>query len=297
MTALAARTREEWLDARKSGIGGSDAAAVLGASPWKSPYALWAEKTGLETDLTDNEVLRWGRVLEGPIADEYAKISGRKLQYPGEFAIQRHPSLPHMICSLDRVIEPIDDRGPGSLSIKYVGPFKAGAWGEEAPIEYQVQLQHEMAVTGFKWAAFAVLIWGAGVKWMDVERNDNFIEALTDAERDFWKGVETGNPPPVDGSASTAEALKRLYPKDNGFAVEAPLEFAAKIEELREAKATIKSAKARVDAIENEAKALLGEASVLGLGGKPVCTYRTISRKAHEVKASEYRALKWKGAE
>lgn len=283
--------RGRWLKARQGGIGGSDAPAVMGVSPWRSPYALWAQKTGIEPDALDNEVLRWGRILEGPIADDYSRLTGRALKNLGEHEIQRHAKLPHMICTLDRVIEPIDDRGPGSLSIKYVGPMKAGDWREDAPVDYQVQLQHELAVMGFKWGSFAVLVWGRGVQWLDMERNDAFVEVLEQEESEFWGKVESGNPPPIDGAESTGEAIKRLYPKDDGRLVELPPECRTWWSHAEECKAEIKRFRYLQEENENRIKAALGTASE-GFTGEKRWTYRAQSRKGYAVEATEYRVLR-----
>lgn len=296
--AAATDDRVAWLQARKSGIGGSDAAAVMGVSRWKSAYALWAEKTGLEPDTEDNEVLRWGRILEEPIIVDYERLTGRKVERLGPFSIQRHVKLPFMICTHDGIVDADDGRGPGALSVKYIGPMNTKSWEQtQGPIDYKVQLQHEMAVSNLAWGSFAVLIWGKGVRWFDVDRNDNFIEALTDTERDFWRRVEKGDPPPVDGSESTTEALKRLYPKDKGTAIDLPADAAALIRELHKLKAEKKATEGRVALLENTIKKAIGDASEARLNGRVVCTYRTVEKKSYTVKAQSYRQLRWKDEE
>jgi putative phage-type endonuclease len=300
-TVLQLDSREEWLAARRSGLGGSDAAVVMGVSHRKSAYTLWTEKAGLvPPDTSDNAVLRWGRKFESPIAEEYAEITGRKVVDLGAHAIQRHPERPWQICTHDRLIEPIDGRGRGVLSVKFIGPISARDWeqtwlAEQGPIDYKIQAQHEMLVSGLTWGSFAVYIWGHGVKWCDFDLNPNFAEALIDEEADFWRRVQEGDAPPVDGSESTKEALKRLYPRDSGRAVELPAEVREWIAEIKNLKGVEGNAEQRVRLLENQIKGLMGDASEGIVDGRTVCTLRTTQRKGYVVEPTSFRTLKLKG--
>jgi putative phage-type endonuclease len=280
-------SREAWLKARANGVGGSEAAIILGASKWGSPYQLWSEKAGLvPPDNTDNDVLRFGRVIEPHIANEYERLTGRQLVDLGDWAIRRHPEHAFMFCTSDRLIAPPDvvggtpapggKRGPGILSIKAANVWRGVEWleDEEAPLPYQVQLQHELACWGLEWGSFAVCIWGRGVRWLDVLRNDDFIREDVVACGEFWRRVETGEAPAVDGSEHTYEALRQLYPSDTGAAVILPDEATEWAAELDLLNARIKADTERKDEINNTIRALLGEASEGYVPGGPGWTYK-----------------------
>ncbi|MCI0719887.1 MAG: YqaJ viral recombinase family protein, partial [Acidobacteria bacterium] len=115
--------RERWLAERRKGIGSSDAAAILGVHPYKSAYTVWAEKTGLIVEDTEQigEAALWGNVLEPVIAQQYSLRTGRILKDYGRHLIQRNPKYPFALATIDREIQPLDDRGPGILEIKTVG--------------------------------------------------------------------------------------------------------------------------------------------------------------------------------
>ncbi len=263
-TALQLADRETWLQQRTLGIGASEASTILRLNPYKSAYTLWAEKTGLieAADLSDNEAVEWGIELEPLIAKKYAKATGRELIDPGRFTIQRHSEIDWMIASLDRVIQPIDNRGPGALEIKTTDARHAAEWDEDAPVGYQVQLMHQLAVTGFQWGSLAVLIGGQQFRYIDYPRNNEFIDHLVRAEADFWKRVTEQEPPPaVDGSDSTREALAKLYPKDKGTTCLLPPETSGWIERRATAKAAIRAAEAEVQECENFIRAAIGEHS------------------------------------
>lgn len=222
VTLVSYDTREAWLAGRYAGIGASESAALFGLSPWQSAFSLWAEKSGAvaREDIT-GEWLKWGLHLEGPIAAEYASQTGRKVWTPPTpWCSVRHPRVPCMSATPDRwVIESKDHDGRGVLQIKNTASFKAHDWDDGPPDFVQAQVQHELAVTGFQWGSVAVLIGGNTYRHFDLERNQEYIDELEHACVEFWARVQNREPPPPDGSAMTASALKRLHPLDNGSTV------------------------------------------------------------------------------
>lgn len=289
--------RQAWLKARRSGLGGSDAAAVLGLSPWKSPLALWSEKCGLveQPNLDELEYIEWGNVLEEPIAKKYVQVTGRTLIDHGRFAIRHHPEKSFMHCTIDREIEPSPEDKitiPGDLSIKNVGAFKAKDWESEAPLLYQVQLQHELSVTGLQWGSFAVLIGGQKFAWLDTPRNDRFISHLVEKEEEFWDMVQRGNPPEADASDSTKEVLLRLYPKDTGDSKALPDDFAAFAERRRALKEQAKAIEAELQGIDNQIKAVIGAATIGLLPDGSGYSWKSQHRDTYTVAASDYRVLR-----
>lgn len=73
-------TRNQWLHWRRKGIGGSDASAIAGINPWKSPMAVWLDKTGQIEPEEAGEAAYWGNVLENVVADEFKERTGFYLQ-------------------------------------------------------------------------------------------------------------------------------------------------------------------------------------------------------------------------
>jgi putative phage-type endonuclease len=275
-------SREAWLEARQEGIGGSEAAIIMGASPWGSPYQLWTEKAGLvPPDDFETEILRFGRVIEPHIAAEYGRLTGRQLVELGEWAIRQHPTFPYMFCTHDRIIAPIDGRGPGVLSIKSANMWRGVEWleDEEPPLPYQVQFQHELACSGLSWGSFAVLIWGKGVRWVDATRNDAFITELEVQCGEFWRRVREGDPPPVDGSDHTTQALRRLHPSETGEVIELPAEAADWAVTIEACEAQIKELTAIKDGLRNRVRQLIGDASEGYVPGGPAWTYRLSGAK------------------
>jgi len=266
--------RAEWLEARRQGIGGSDAAAVMGLSPYKSAYELWLEKRGelQEEDLSDNEAVHFGTVLEDVVATEYARRTGRKVSRVN--CILQHPEHPYMLANLDRRV--VGERR--ILECKTADRFTLPMWGEagtdQVPDHYHLQVTHYMAVTGAEVADLAVLIGGNEFRIYTIERDQELIDMVYDQEAEFWRMVQDGGPPDVDGSAATSALLKRLYPSSTGARIDLPGDGGAWVEKLREAKQDVEWATSRLDEAKHRIQVLAGEASEIFVGDRLVATWR-----------------------
>lgn len=281
-----------WLAARRMGLGSSDAPILAGVSRWKSPFQLWAEKVGLPTQEPDGEWLEWGLRLEPVIAEKYAEETRRRLVHPGSFQLQRHPDHAWCIATIDRYIED-PDQPIGVLELKTAALWKADEWAEEPPLAYQVQLQHQLAVTGATWGSLAVLIGGHRFRWCDVARNDRFIAALLEAEARFWRRVETGDAPPVDGYEGTRELLQALYPTSTPGQVVALPGAAIEWDAQRlEAAAQIDHWSERKHEAENRLKQAIGSAERGVAPNGIVYSWATTTRKAYTVAATTVRTLR-----
>lgn len=292
--------RKEWLKKRVEGIGGSDAAAVLGVSPYKSALNIYTEKLGLADYEEDDipEYVEIGAELEGFIARRYAKQTGRNVRVPvgiddpARFAIQKHPEHSFMICTLDGFIDPVDDRGPGVLELKNVIGFKESDWYDEPPLHFQIQIQHNMAVTGLTWGSFGVFFGGNKVRHYDVSLNGRFVESLIREESDFWRRVQEGDPPIADGSDSSADALMRLFPKDLGETIHLPESVIPMRDEFREVKAKLKELEERKSLLRNQIAQMIGGATIGILPDGTGFSFSTTDKGAYVVAATSYRTLR-----
>ena len=202
--------REQWLQVRKGGIGSSDAAAAVGLCPYRSPLALWMEKTGRSPGYQPAAVddpTYWGSQLEPLVASAYAERTGRKVRKIN--AVLQHPSFSFMLANIDReVVGPADVQ---ILECKTAGEFGSRLWRDGVPEYVQIQVQHQLAVTGKSWADVAVLLCGQKLEIHRIERDDEVIARLVVLEAAFWEHVVHDTPPKADGSESAAKALRTLY--------------------------------------------------------------------------------------
>jgi putative phage-type endonuclease len=211
-------SRDDWLVVRKTGIGGSDAAAAVGLNPYMSPLELWLDKTGRadglpRSDLADTtSPIYWGTLLEPIVAAVYTQQTGNRVRKVN--AVLRHPTIPFMIANIDREI--VGARDVQILECKTAGEFGARLWRDGVPEYVQIQVQHQLAVTGKSAAHVAVLLCGQALEVHRIDRDDALIGRLVELEAAFWRYVETDTPPPADGSESADRALRHLYPGHGG---------------------------------------------------------------------------------
>lgn len=289
MSSITYESREAWLAARRDSIGASESAAALGLCPWKSAYTLWAEKRGLIPPSEETIAMRVGSILEPLVADLYAQHTGRPVEIPPPFTVWAHPNYPFITCTPDRFTYRDDARGP--LELKTAGIHRAAEWREEPPQENQVQHQHQMFVLTMEWGSLAALVGNREFFSYDFERHDRFIKRMFRGLCEFWERVQDDDPPPVDGSDSTARTLSLLHPRDTGEII--PLSPNAKVlvERLAELKEKEKEISEEKQLCENMIKEEMGYAS---FGELPDCrvSWKWQSRKEHVVKASEFRVLR-----
>ena len=226
-------SREDWLSERRKSIGGSDVGAILGMNPSRSPYVVWAEKTGRLADDEDNEAMRQGRDLEQYVADRFAEKSGlRPRKY--NYILRDNVKAPHLHANIDRMILGVSVSGGAGLECKTASTLNMKKFaGGQFPESYYAQCVAYLAVTGWRRWYLAALVFGKGFyvyqlttveddivpEWCEssVYVSQDEIKALKSYAKDFWENyIEKDVPPPVDGLESTTEAIERSYSIDNG---------------------------------------------------------------------------------
>lgn len=202
----AGMTREEWMLQRKSGLGGSDAGAICGLNPYRSPIAVYQDKTSTETDDTDNESMRQGRDLENYVAGRFMEETGKKVRRAN--VIYKSREHPFMFANVDRMITGEN----AGLECKTASAYSADKWKDgHIPESYQLQCHHYMAVTGAEAWYIAVVILGKDFLWQRIDRDEDLIQNLISIERDFWNNhVIPRIMPEPDGSESSERLIREM---------------------------------------------------------------------------------------
>lgn len=260
--------RNEWLAQRRTGIGGSDAAAVLGMSKWKTPLSVWLDKTGHDTTTTESEPMRWGTLLEPVVRQEYAERSGNEVRQPE--AILRHPAHPFMLANIDGVTS------SGRL-VEIKTSRTAEGWGipgtDEVPEDYLIQVQHYMAVTALPVADIAVLIGGSDFRIYTVPADAELQGMMIDAEARFWSSVEM-NQPPAPVSYADATAMFGRSARKDASVVASPT-IMAEVSRLRGIRAEISNLEAQEEATKATIMVAMGEHDTLtDASGATLATWR-----------------------
>ena len=258
---------------RINGIGGSEAAAVLGLSKWKTPYQVWLDKTGQSGEREASGPMEWGLLLEPVIRQKYSNVTGRTVRLPGHLQSERYP---FMLCTLDG----ITDDGPRGVEIKTAR--SSADWGEEGtdeiPQAYVIQTQHNMEVADLEVCDVPVLFAGSDFRIYEVHRDRELQALMIEQEAEFWAMVEANTPPPP---ITYADAIRR-FATSQAQTVTATPEVLAAVEVLRTLKVSGKDA----EEAEKEAKfavlLALGEADTLvDAEGNVLLTYKQARGSDH----------------
>lgn len=263
----------EWLEWRKKGIGGSDASVVCGISRYKSPVELWLDKTGQIPSAEAGEAAYWGTILESVVRTEFSKRTGIEVQCVNQ--LLQSEERPFMLANLDGICEH-PKYGTCVFEAKTASAYKTGEWDDAIPDEYQLQIQHYMAVTGYRGAYIAVLIGGNTFRWKFIERDEELIAMLINLEENFWNCVQTNTPPPMDGSEASAKFLAERFPdsvpKSQITLPDTAAELLAQYDVACEQLAVITEKKTEA---ENKLKEMLGD-NEIGTVGDRIITWKSI---------------------
>ena len=250
-------SREEWLEYRTRGIGGSDASVIARINPYKSVIQLWREKTGKEPLVEEeNEHTHFGKVLESIVKREFTERTGLKVR--ARNAILQSEKYPFMLANLDGVIN--EDGKTVIFEAKTASAYKKEQWEGGIPKEYMFQLQHYMAVTGYHKAYIAALVGGNHLIMHEVYEDEEMIRYIVEMEQEFWqKNILEGIEPEADGSDATTQYLAEMYPESNGQSVELPKEAIDLCRQYDELSRELDNLKFLKSEAENRLKNMLGD--------------------------------------
>lgn len=285
-------SREEWLEARRTGIGASDMASLLNISGWGTPFHVWLAKVGGPALDSPTKEKRWGLKLEETIATAYEETTGRAVILPPKLI--RSKQAPFMLASLDRVVEDAGIIFPLELkSASSDKDFRGNViWGEpgsdHVPDIYNVQCQHQMFVVGAPFADIAVLIGLGDFRVYRIPRHDGLIETILRVAEDFWQSVVTyQSPEPSWEHPLTPALVTRLYGLDEELTVQLGMDAVEMLDRWEEAKDGIAAAKRAADLWKSRLLMQMGEAAVAYLPDGSKVTRKLVHVKAHEVAARD----------
>ena len=223
--------REEWLRGRKKYIGGSDIAAILGLSNYRSALDVFLDKTCEDVNNEGSRFTHWGTLLEDVIANEYSRVKGLEVEI--EDSPIEHPKYPFLAANIDRWV---NDKNY-VLECKTASAYKAKEWGEEKtdqiPESYLCQVAWYRAITNVNAIDIAVLIGGNDFRIYTYRKNKDFEDKIIQIGHDFWVNNVLKKIPPKpngDGDIST------MYPRSNGKGKTVNAVIEQKVDELKSLK-------------------------------------------------------------
>lgn len=280
------QTREKWLELRKTGLGGSDAGIIAGVNSFKTLFELWSEKTGIGADEQGDrqtperaaERMRIGSMLEEFIANYFATLTGKKLRRCG---MLRSVENPFMFANVDRLV-----LGENAiLECKNTSVWNKDEWeGDNIPDSYYCQIQHYMAVGNYDKCYIAALIGGDRFVWKEVLRNEEDIQALITAEKEFWEEyVKPKKLPPPEGTDKYRKAISQFFKGGDKEVYEMSGELDGLCETIVDLKAQIKKLGGILEEKENKMRVEMGNHEV-GRTPQFNISFTTIARTGYDTK-------------
>lgn len=257
--------RATWLAARRQGLGGSDAPAVLGWGGHSTPLQVYADKVTDLIDDHDSEDAAWGRLLEDVVAREWARRECRVIRQAP--ALVQSVRWPWMLASTDRlVVGRVSGDDEAVLEVKTRSAWVSSDWDDELPSDVTAQVLHYLAVYDLRVGYVACLVGGQELRTFTVTATSELLADLAEAEREWWEGhVVARVLPPLTGGTN-ADALSRLHPHPEGV-VELDSDGIDLLRRRAKVNDVYKAAKAERDELDDQVRLLLGD-RVEGLIGK-----------------------------
>lgn len=276
---------------RNTGIGGSDIAAILGLSPWRTPLQVWLEKTGREAPEFDDaarERMYWGTQLEDIVARHYGERHGLRVQrvrkalrMQGSQIVMGHIDRAVMtrgrsaywnekVCALmnaDAVLE-VKTAGQQALS--------SGDWGEDGtcdvPVHYWMQVQWYLGITRVERGVIAALFGGQVYREYPLEADADTFGRCVQFALQWWQEHVVGDVPPPP---ATARDVLLLFPGDSGKSVQASAEVSGLCAQAVDLKRRIDSLTGEYESVTDKIKLAMGDAAELVGGERVLATWRS----------------------
>lgn len=278
-------TRAEWLEERRKSVGGSEIGAIMGLNPYSSPVSVWANKLGLVPDDEPSEAMVQGTDLENYVAERFTRLTGKHVRRCNY--ILRNDEFPHLHADVDRILS-AEDAG---LECKTASALSCSRFrGGDFPASYYAQCVAYMAITDKPCWYLAVLVLGREFKVFKMVRagqdtavsdwcesvtvvDESEFGAIKSAVAEFWRHVEDGTMPEIDGSAATGATLGKMFPDGDAQAVDLNnmLSDVRQLLALRAEKARVETAARE---LENRIKSRMGDA------GEAFCDVAKITWRA-----------------
>lgn len=267
--------KNAWLAERKKYTTGTDAACLLGLSPWGNPLTVYLDKKGLGEPVVENEAMKWGLRLEAEILKAYAETMKCRLVNVDGYDLKTNDDYPHLACSLDGwnmdLGIPVDAK-----NIRFCD---ASRWGEsgtdEFPAHYKTQLQVQMMVMNAKMAHLAVLFSGQDFRVYQMQYDEELAEQIVNASDEFFGKymVEGGSeePPMPSPDVNSTDTIKKILERG---VKDKKVEANDEIRKVAKTLARVKERKKEVTDLEsvlsNKIKLFMSDATIC----EGVCTWK-----------------------
>lgn len=274
VTILRPKDRAEWLEYRKTGIGSSEVATIIGLNPWETPYQLWRRKTGQDPAKEETFAMKAGHYLEDAVAQFWADETGCEVikRSAGDWLI-RNNDRPFLQVSPDRTYWlrglPHNAQNKGILECKTT---QMSVDAEDLPKHWFCQVQYQLGTAELQEGSLAWLCSGREFGYKNLSLVPDFYAYLVEQVERFWvDNIKGGREPePV----SVQDVLLKYNRHTDGKVIETSDEVFEAYNSLKEVKKELSALDERKTALEEQIKLAFGDAEALSYGGQTIATWK-----------------------
>lgn len=261
-------THEEWLKEREYGIGASEVGAILGLSPFETPFSLWLKKTKQVEREPENQAMKMGHLLEPVVSQLWEEATGQKvIKASAADIIYVHPENDFMRATPDRIVR-------GRKKLLEIKTTVTGIDPEDLPTHWVAQVIYQQYVTGIHDADLAYLVQGRYFGYVNIPYDEEFANFIAERVTAFWNENVLADKEP-DAISVEDFAFKGSEP---GKTVEADDKALNELLSLYKLNVTLDKDEAEANGLKDALKLYMGDAESIIYEDSVLATWKTGSR-------------------
>ena len=288
-TIIRPKDRAEWLEFRKSGIGSSEVATIVGLNPWETPYQLWRRKIGIDAPQEETFAMKAGHYLEDAVSQFWQDATGREVikRSTGDWLI-RNNERPYVQVSPDRTYwlagMKRNDQNKGILECKTT---QKAIDADDLPKHWFCQVQYQLGGAELSQGSIAWLTQGREFGYKDLALVPDFYAWLLEEVERFWIDNIIGRQEPP--AVSVQVVLLKYNKHTDGKIVEVDEEIWEAYHKLKGVKDELSALEKQKEELENRIKLGFGDAEAISYGGQTLATWKA-SKDSEKFDAKAFQA-------
>lgn len=268
------KDRAEWLEYRKSGIGSSEVATIVGLNPWETPYQLWRRKMGVDEPKNETFAMKAGHYLEDAVAQFWKDETGCEIikRSAGDWLIKSNEK-PYLQVSPDRTYwlsgMPHSSQNKGILECKTT---QMSIDSDDLPKHWFCQVQYQLGVAELKEGSLAWLCSGREFGYKNLAFVPDFYGWLVEEVDKFWTDNILGKKEPE--ATNVQDILLKFNRHTDGKIIEVNDDIFKAYESLKDVKKELADLTDRKNELEDKIKLGFGDAEAISYGGQTLATWK-----------------------
>lgn len=288
VTIIRPKDRAEWLEIRKSGIGSSEVATIVGLNPFETPYQLWRRKLGIDAPKEETFAMKAGHYLEDAVSLFWQDATGREVikRSTGDWLI-RSNERPYIQVSPDRTYWLDGKHNDSNKGILECKTTQRAIDEDDLPKHWFCQVQYQLGGAELTQGSIAWLTQGREFGYKDLAFVPEFYEWLVYEVDKFWTDNILGKQEP--SAISVQDVLLKYNKHTDGKVIEVAEDIYYACNNLKIVKDEIAALEQKKTEFEDRIKMCFGDAEAISYGGQTLATWKA-SKDSEKFDAKAFQA-------